>query len=200
MNITDVVFDLGRVLIDFQYHELLAFLDGRGARYDSIGHLLEQMQLDAYESGKLTDHEFLTNLNGLLTEPVPETTIRRMWTDVFTPIPDMLQLARDLSADCGVYILSNASAMHWDYLKEQFNIDTVGRGQLASFQAGVRKPHPRIYRTAEEQFGLTPSRTVFIDDLEENAEGARACGWHAIHHCTPAATRQALQALGVAGA
>ena len=46
MSITDVVFDLGRVLIDFQYHELLDFLNGHGARYDSIGHLLEQMKID----------------------------------------------------------------------------------------------------------------------------------------------------------
>jgi FMN phosphatase YigB (HAD superfamily) len=46
-------------------------------------------------------------------------------------------------------------------------------------------------------FDLDPAATVFLDDLAANVAGARACGWHAIHHTDAALTRAQLQALGV---
>jgi len=197
MSVTDIVFDLGRVLVDFQYRELLAFLDIHGAQYASIDDLLDQMRIYEYEIGGMTDQAFLDNLNDLLARPIDPDTIRRMWVDIFAPIPEMLELARRLSASHGVYVLSNASSLHWEYLREHFHLDDIGHGQLASFQAGVRKPDPEIYGAAECRFGLTPAHTVFVDDLAVNADGARACGWHAIHHQSPADTRSALLELGV---
>ena len=182
MNISNIVFDLGRVLIDFQYDELLQLLHDHGATYSSTAELLERVELFAYECGHVTDAKFLENLNNLLQRPVHDEMLRNKWLHVFTAIPPMITLAQSLATRYGVYILSNASSMHWNYLKEVFDIESIGRGQLASFQAGVRKPSPEIYRAAEFQFGLVPSTTVFIDDLAENAEGARQCGWHAIHH------------------
>jgi 2-haloacid dehalogenase len=46
-------------------------------------------------------------------------------------------------------------------------------------------------------FDLDPAATVFLDDLSANVAGARACGWHAIHHTDVAHTRMQLQALSV---
>ena len=197
MNISNIVFDLGRVLIDFQYDELLQLLHNQGAIYSSTEELLERVDLFAYECGQVTDAEFLENLNSLLQRPVHDEMLRNKWLHVFTAIPPMITLAQSLSIRYGVFILSNASSMHWDYLKEAFDIESIGRGQLASFQAGVRKPSPEIYRAAELQFGLIPSTTLFIDDLAENAEGARQCGWHAIHHVGVKTTRRQLAEHGI---
>ena len=41
---------------------------------------------------------------------------------------------------------------------------------------GVGKPHERMYSHALEQMDLPPEQTVFIDDCEENLEGAAKCG------------------------
>ena len=41
---------------------------------------------------------------------------------------------------------------------------------------GVRKPNPRIYEIACERLGVTPSETVFLDDLGINLKPARAMG------------------------
>ena len=182
MSISNIVFDLGRVLIDFQYDELLQLLHDQGATYSSTDELLERVDLFAYECGQVTDREFLANLNGLLQRPVHDDMLRNKWLHVFTSIPPMITLAQSLATRYGVYILSNASSMHWEHLKKVFDIESIGQGQLASFQAGARKPSPEIYRAAEREFGLIPSSTIMIDDLAENAEGARQCGWHAIHH------------------
>ncbi len=41
---------------------------------------------------------------------------------------------------------------------------------------GVLKPDPRAYAIAAEQLGTPPSEIVFVDDMPENAEGARKAG------------------------
>jgi glucose-1-phosphatase len=190
-----VVFDVGRVLIDYQYHDLIEFLTDRGLHCPSTHDLFERMDIDRYERGLIESDAFLANLNGLLEHPVPAGELARRWTRIFSPIPAMLELARRLGETSRVYLLSNASALHWEFLHERFDLGGIGLGQLASFQAGCRKPEPEIYRAAERQFDLDPGATVFIDDIAENAEGARACGWHAIHHQAPEDTHRRLAAL-----
>jgi putative hydrolase of the HAD superfamily len=46
---------------------------------------------------------------------------------------------------------------------------------------GLVKPDQRIYRAFEAATETTPSEIVFFDDLVENIESARACGWNAVH-------------------
>lgn len=41
---------------------------------------------------------------------------------------------------------------------------------------GVYKPHEKMYRDALEKIGLAPEETVFIDDCEDNLDGAAKCG------------------------
>ena len=51
---------------------------------------------------------------------------------------------------------------------------------LLSGDCGLLKPDERIYQLAETRFGLSPARTVFIDDREANALAAVARGWNAL--------------------
>ena len=196
-TINTIVFDLGKVLIDFEYRGLLSFLVDHGARFDSKTELIDRMQLYAYERGEISDEHFIDNLGGLLDRSIETADLRILWTRIFTPIPAMLDLADRLTANHRVYILSNSSSLHWSYLIETYHINRIGHGQLASWQAGVRKPDEQIYRQAETTFGFTPANAVFIDDMPENAAGARHCGWHAIHHRDHPSTCHALAELGI---
>jgi putative hydrolase of the HAD superfamily len=51
-------------------------------------------------------------------------------------------------------------------------VDTV----VLSFEAGVRKPDARIYEIALERLGVRPERALFVDDIAEYLDGARALG------------------------
>lgn len=190
-----VVFDVGRVLFDFQYQDLIAFLVEHGLRYDSPGDLFDLLDVDRYERGGIDNAAFLDQVNRLLSQPVPADELTRRWTRIFSPMPAMLDLAARLNQTTRVYLLSNASALHWDYLEEEHGLGDIGRGQLASFHSGHRKPEAAIYRDAEARFDLDPRATVFVDDLEENVDGARACGWMGIHHRSAESTISQLAAL-----
>ncbi|SRR5579884_758991 len=45
-----------------------------------------------------------------------------------------------------------------------------------SYELGVIKPHPRIYKDAIEGLGVPAALTLFLDDRPENVEGGRAAG------------------------
>ncbi len=196
-NITDIVFDVGRVLIDFSYDDFFAWLTTQGANINSVADFSEKTDLLAYEHGHITDEQFLTKLNYLLNRPVDRHTLITRWLDLFEPISDMLQLAEQLKGNYGVYLLSNTSALHWQHIVPCYDLSQISHGLLASFEVGAMKPDAAIFRAAEQQFKLNPHTTVFIDDITDNTEGAIRCGWKGIHHKNSHDTRQQLQTLGI---
>ena len=66
-----------------------------------------------------------------------------------------------------------------------------------SLDIGVRKPDVRAYAAAVDMLGADPARTLFIDDLEVNVEGARAAGLQGFRFDTtaPAASVTSLRDL-----
>ena len=181
-EIRDIVFDAGRVLVDFDYKDCFRFLAEKGAHFTGVDDFTRRTDLKAYESGRISTECFLDNVCRLLTQKVDRSELVPQWVEIFKPIPEMLVLASKLKADYGVFVLSNTSALHWAYLLSEYSLDRIGMGAMASFEVGALKPEPKIFREAERKFALTPKRTLFIDDIEDNAAGALACGWQAIHH------------------
>ncbi|NOY12719.1 MAG: HAD-IA family hydrolase [Deltaproteobacteria bacterium] len=197
--VTDVVFDVGRVLIDFSYTRFITTLRQQGAECCGIEEFLERVDLIGYEHGEVSSREFLEQVNGLLKERLPEAELIAAWNDLFTPIRAMLQLAGALKSHCGVYLLSNTSELHWRHIQQAYGLDKICHDRLASYEVGVMKPAPEIFAAACGRFDLCPETSVFVDDLEDNVRAAVACGWHGIWHRSFAVTRAELELLtGVA--
>jgi putative hydrolase of the HAD superfamily len=47
---------------------------------------------------------------------------------------------------------------------------------ILSFEVGLRKPDPAIYRETVERLGVEPAHAVFVDDQPEYCDGAAALG------------------------
>jgi putative hydrolase of the HAD superfamily len=187
-----IVFDLGKVLIDYCYDDFFALMRSRGARVAGEEDFLKQVRLLDYEHGHLSCQEFLAGMNRLLAEPLSREQLMNAWNGLFAPIPEMLELARELKNRYPVYLLSNIGKLHWDFLSSTYDLDAYCHDRLASFEAGAMKPAADIYRSAQRRFSLEPEHTLFIDDKPENISGAAACGWQAFVHCNPSATRKRL--------
>lgn len=197
--VSDVVFDVGRVLIDFSYDQFAATLRQHGADCDGPEDFLEQVNLIGYEHGEISSEEFLRQVDALLKEPISVAELTAAWNNLFSPIREMLAVAGTLKQHCGVYLLSNTSELHWLHLQEAFGLDKICHDRLASYEVGAMKPTQEIFSSACSRFDLHPETTVFIDDLEANVKGAIACGWHGIWHQSTACTKAELQRLtGVA--
>jgi len=68
---------------------------------------------------------------------------------------------------------------------------------IESSKVGIRKPDPRIYQMACEALGVSPERSVYLDDLGINLKPARELGMTTIKVVDPAAALSELeQAVG----
>lgn len=196
-DIQHVVFDLGRVLVHFSYRQLFALLRRHGAMIDDAEIFAQQVDLIAYEHGRLSDAEFLARANALLTTPLNVDDLGAAWCEIFSPIPQMLQLMRRLRPAYRTYIISNTSGLHWQYLCERFALESLCDNCFPSCEVGHMKPAAEIYRLAEKRFGFAPQEAVFIDDRRENVDGAIACGWHGILHESYGETLERLHDMAV---
>lgn len=195
--IRNVVFDIGGVLLDLRYEPFVRYLVEAGIDMSDLPAWLTKVDLAGHERGEHTGDELLARIARLASRPLDPADMRARWLDMFGRSEEMFALARGLMPDYRVYLLSNVGDLHWQHVGATYGLDSLAHGVCASFRVGAIKPDPRIYRAAEEMFGLEPAATVFIDDLAPNVAGARECGWHAIHHTAPGTTRAALRALGV---
>lgn len=198
-TIDSVVFDVGRVLVDFGYHDLFPFLREHGAIFSGTDDFIEHCRLLDYEHGRISSREFLGRIEAMLERPPAIGELERRWCDIFAPIDEMTSLATALKASVRVYLLSNTGELHWAHLQSAYRLFDCAHGAIASFEVNAMKPDARIYEAARERFRLTPGRTVFIDDIAANVEGAIRCGWHGIHHTGPESTKAALRELGLGG-
>jgi FMN phosphatase YigB (HAD superfamily) len=195
--IRNVVFDVGGVLVRLRYQPFIRYLSAAGIDLSDLPAWLTTIDLEAHERGEITGRELLGRVAASARQPLDPLDLERRWLDMFDRSGEMFELATGLMERYRVYLLSNVGDLHWGHLDAVYGIGQIGHGAIASFRVGAVKPSAAIYREAERRFGLEPAATVFIDDLERNVIGARACGWNAIHHESPAGTRRSLRALGV---
>ena len=76
-------------------------------------------------------------------------------------------------------ILSDANTGAREVVQEQIDLtlfDTV----TFSYEVGLRKPDPKIFKLTLERLAVPPSAAIFIDDRPDNVEGAKALGMQAI--------------------
>jgi putative hydrolase of the HAD superfamily len=66
-----------------------------------------------------------------------------------------------------------------------------------SYQLGIAKPDPAIYRHVLHRLGTSAEQTLFIDDKHVNIEAARKLGMKAIQFSTIDRLRQDLLAAGL---
>jgi HAD superfamily hydrolase (TIGR01509 family) len=195
--IRNVVFDVGGVLVRLRYQGFIDYMSGAGVDMSDLPAWLARIDLEAHERGEVSGAQMIERMAGMARRPIDPRELERRWLDLFERADDMFELARRLMDQHRVYLLSNAGDLHWRFLDEQYGLERLTHGAIASFQVGTAKPSASIYREAERRFALEPQATVFVDDLAPNVRGAQACGWHAIRHRSATDTRQRLRELGV---
>ncbi len=114
--------------------------------------------------------------------------------------PDMADLVERLHrAGTPLYLLSNAPAFLDSWLRgpahERHPFLGHFRDYVVSGKVGCAKPKPEIYDLVCRKGGFDPGDAVFIDDVQANADGARAFGMSAIHHRSADETAKALRAM-----
>ena len=174
----DFLFDIGKVLLDFDFETSLSRLlpPDHPAPHTALEKLI--VKKDDFEAGRISTMDYTDwALATLESEATPEQ-FHRAWQEIFTPNLPMWEAVRSLRADGHRLILfSNTNAIHVPYIYDAYPELSLFHGAVMSFETGHIKPEPEIYRQAIEKYSLTPSETLYIDDLPANIATGRDFGF-----------------------
>lgn len=177
------LFDIGRVLLDFDFETSLARLLPPAAAdaRQRLAVLLEKR--DAFEAGEIPPDDYIDWALRELGSPATPAEFRHAWQRIFTPIEPMWQTVGQLAAAGHRLILfSNTNAIHCPWVFEEYPVFSHFPAAVLSFEVGAVKPHPPIYQHAIDVHQLDPAATRYIDDLPANIATGRAFGFRSFQY------------------
>jgi HAD superfamily hydrolase (TIGR01509 family) len=194
-----VVFDLGKVLLDFDY-SIAAQKLARQSRFGMapLRDLLNGPLLYRFETGLMTRQQFYGEVCAACGFSGKLDDFCAAFADIFSEIKPMTALHAALrAARVPTYIFSNTNDIATGHVRARFPFFSQFDGYVLSYQQGVMKPSPKIYEVVEAQTGHKGPAIVYLDDRAENIEAGLIRGWQAILHETPEKTIPALRQLGL---
>jgi putative hydrolase of the HAD superfamily len=184
MKISAVCFDLGKVLLHFDWQVMLKRIaDKTSLPAEEIVRLLkEDPQVIAYEIGGISSTKFFSHLKKLLKYKGTAKELRAYFSEIFTPLPDHIALAAQLAPHYPMAIISNTNEAHIHHAESTYSFFSLFHARIYSHQIKTMKPKREIYDAALVALGgIDPLEALFIDDLETNILGASQLGWQTIH-------------------
>lgn len=194
------IFDLGKVLVDFDYTVAARKVAARSkkAPKDLHAFLGSSPILIEYESGRITRQQFYDSVREAIGFLGDMVEFGSFFADIFTEMPPMIALHAELRrAGFKTYIFSNTNDLAIEHVRRNFPFFKHFDGYIFSYEVGGLKPQPEIYEAMEKLTGRRGADLIYLDDRPENIEAGTARGWRAILHESPEKTRRALAGMGV---
>jgi HAD superfamily hydrolase (TIGR01509 family) len=182
--IQGIIFDFGGVIHSFNYGGFFRrFRNRTDKTFEEMALLVAGSRLPgAYESGEISSGEFFREIANLCGLRVTEEEFLSAFVAIFTPIEPTIRLIRALSRSYRLGLLSNTNEWHFEHHIRGLEFFPLFDAVTLSYLVGTMKPAEAIYRESLRSIGLPPEGCVFIDDRNENVEGARRMNIHAIHY------------------
>lgn len=197
-----VVFDLGKVLVDFDYSIAGRRLAAKSkASPAEIQKFLDHSPLlYRYETGLMTRQEFYDEVRQVAGYSGDLDEFASFFADIFTEMPEMTTLHAALrSKGIRTYIFSNTNDMAIEHIRFAFPFFANFDGYIYSYEVGAMKPAARIYEALESMSGKRGAEVLYLDDRQENVDAGAARGWQTILQTEPAISRAAIEKFGLLG-
>ncbi|WP_027236142.1 HAD-IA family hydrolase [Leisingera caerulea] len=188
MPVDAVVFDIGRVLIEWEPERFYDSRIGPARRKQLFAEVpLHEMNLNVDRG-----HPFRGSVYALAKQHPDWAEEIRWWHDCWLQmvpraIPRTLRLMQALQAKhIPVFALSNFGAETFELACGTYPALRGFDRTFVSAHLKSVKPEPEIYAILERETGVAPDRLLFTDDRLENIEAADARGWQTHLFTSPA--------------
>jgi 2-haloacid dehalogenase len=199
-EITTVVFDVGRVLVQWDLRHLFVKL------------IADPVELDWFLANVVTpqwhfQHDAGRALADMAAERKAEFPAYAAHIDAYVtrfietvpgPVPGSFEIVEELAArGVPLYAITNFGTEFWAQFRPHYPVFDHFRDIVVSGAEKLVKPDPAIYQLALLRFGLAPGEAIFIDDTMPNVGAAQANGFVAHHFTDAIGLRLKLQQLGL---
>ena len=193
MKITTVVFDVGKVLFEWDLRYLFAKLIANKDELEFfVTHVVTPEWHFQHDAGRALDDMVAERI----TEFPEYAKLIAVYANRFNetipgPVTGSLEIVQEL-AEIGVplFAITNFGSEFWDMFRPTQPVFDRFQDIIVSGVEKLVKPDPAIYALALQRFGLKPGEAIFIDDNHDNVVSARNNGF-AAHHFTDAASLRA---------
>lgn len=178
--IENVIFDLGKVLIDYDFDIFFKNL-GFASNTRTLDEANEEIIL--FESGDIDKTDFYNRMKSIYGFEADISEFYKLWNDVFWEVPQMISLAKSLQNKYNLFIFSNTDEAQFPYIWKKFpSLHFFGDKLMLSYELGYVKPDISAFDEILDKYSLNPFETLFIDDRADNIQSAYAVGFATIHH------------------
>lgn len=172
------LFDIGRVLLDFDFESSLTKLIPENIRnpQERIQQVLSQK--DALEAGLINPESYAHWALQLFESAATPEQFYQAWQQIFIANAPMWQCVRQLARNNHRLILiSNINAIHCPWIFTAYPEFSYFEHKILSFEIGILKPELAIYQYAIDTYQLDPVSTIYIDDQPQNITSGKKLGF-----------------------
>ena len=198
--IKTVIFDLGKVLIPFD------FARGYRAMEKFCGYPAAEIPkriaatglVHRFETGLVEPRDFVEQLSGMLDLRIGYDQFCEIWSSIFLPetlVPE--SLLAGIGARYRLLVLSNTNAIHFEMVRRSYPILRHFDDLILSYEVKAMKPSPAIYREAIARAQCRPEECFYTDDIAAYVDGARRQGIDAVQFESCAQLERELAARGI---
>ena len=183
-----VVFDLGKVLLNFDYTIAARKIAKRcGLPPAEVKkHLDYSPVLFRYETGLMTRPEFFEEIRRTTKFPDSLEKFSSYFADIFWEIPLMIEIQAALRRNrIPTYIFSNTNDLATEHVRRNFPFFANFDGYILSYEVGAMKPDAKIYEALETLSDKRGAEILYLDDRQENVDAGAARGWQVILQTSP---------------
>jgi len=196
----NIVFDLGGVVLRWEPGRLLAqFFPDELDREIVMQQIIAHPDWIEFDRGTIQPEDVAER--GAARTGLAYTDIFSFLTAIpssLTPIAGSVEIIRELhSSGLPLYVLSNMSKVSWSYISEKLDIWNYFSGISISCLLGAAKPDPTAFSLLQENHGIAPEDTLFIDDTAVNITAADQHNFRTLRFSSPDQCRRDLAELGL---
>lgn len=195
--IKNVIFDLGRVLIDWNPR---GYLDKKINDETKIKILFKEVfgsqEWQDLDRGTISEEEAIKRFKDRC--PTCHTEIDDMFEHIIELIPPLeknIKTFEEVAAKYDTFILSNFGHRTFELVFNKYPWFKLFKGKVVSSHVKMLKPEKEIYLELINKYDLIPEETIFIDDTFVNVEASEALGIRTIHYTGEKDLREMLKEL-----
>ena len=167
--IKTVIFDLGKVIVDFdldRFAKALASKSGYSQSYVFHYNKKSKNLLKRYEKGEISSKEFFAVFKKDLNLKMDFDEFKETCNKIFTDSDkDIEKLIKKLKKGYKLVLLSNTNEIHFDFLRKKHKIINHFDELVLSHKEKCAKPSPLIFYKVLRKAKSKPWECVYIDDV-----------------------------------
>jgi putative hydrolase of the HAD superfamily len=183
VSTTDIVFDLGGVLIEWRPRYIVkSFTTSTDLQTKILEDIFFSVDWLEFDAGKMTMEYAVRHFADKIGCTTSETRrLLEAYRDSLAPFPYTEPLLEKLTRrGYRLFVLSNINGDIMTHLQDRFTFWHRFNGIVASGVVGISKPNPAVFEYLLSTYGLSPPTTLLVDDTAENIDGAKSIGMQGI--------------------